>query len=61
MQTEILREVDNLKLEVNEGRKKINEEIERSKQMREENFEQLRLDFAKIREQIEKEVANIRS
>jgi len=39
MQREILVEVDNLKLEVNEGRRKITDEIDRYKSLREEAFE----------------------
>ena len=45
MQQEILQEVDNLKFEVNEGRKKIMAEIERGRQTREESFEYLREEF----------------
>jgi hypothetical protein len=39
MQAEILQEVDNLKSEVNEGRRKITEEIDKNKQIRDEAFD----------------------
>ncbi len=59
MQSEILLEVDNLKVEVNEGRRKINDEIERNRRLREENFDQLKNEFSVIKDKIDKEVSKI--
>ncbi|CDW78940.1 leucine-rich repeat-containing protein 9-like [Stylonychia lemnae] len=59
MQKEILIELDNLKIEVNEGRSKIMEEIDRYKIIREEAFEQLKTDFESLRDQLDKKVQKI--
>eukprot|EP00347_Sterkiella_histriomuscorum_P010771 403374981 len=59
MQIEILSEIDNLKVEVSDGRNKIQDEIDRYRKIREDALESLRINFTQLKESLSNQIQKI--